>query len=77
VVIAQSQISEGYELKTFRCTVFASKSAMSEDYIQAMGRTLRADALHKNLFVHLVVKGGADERCHKTILSGKDFQERL
>jgi hypothetical protein len=77
IVIAQSQISEGYELKTFRCTVFASKSAMAEDYIQAMGRTLRADALHKNLFVHLVVKGGADERCHKTILSGKDFQEKL
>lgn len=77
IVIAQSEISEGYELKTFRTTVFASKSAMAESYIQSLGRTLRMDALNKNLFIHLVVKGGADERCHKTILAGGDFQERL
>jgi intein/homing endonuclease len=77
IVIAQSEICEGYELKTFRTTVFASKSAMAESYIQSLGRTLRIDALNKNLFIHLIAKGGADERCHKTILAGGDFQEML
>lgn len=77
IVIAQAAISEGYELTTFRTIVFASKSPFSEDYIQSLGRTLRMNALHPNLFIHLIVKGGADERCHKSIMSGHDFQEKL
>lgn len=77
IVIAQTSICEGYELKTYRTTVFASKSHAVEDYIQSLGRTLRMNALHSNLFIHLIVKGGADERCHKSIMEGKDFQEKL
>lgn len=77
IVIAQASIAEGYELKTFRTVVFASKSHSVEDYIQAQGRNLRQDALYKNLYIHLIVKGGADERCHKSILEGKDFMERI
>jgi len=77
IVIAQASISAGYELPSFRCTIFASKSYRVVDYIQALGRTLRANALKENLFVHLVVKGGPDEACHKAIMSGQDFQEKL
>lgn len=77
IVIAQASISAGYELPSFRCTVFASKSYRVVDYIQALGRTLRANALNENHFVHLVVKGGTDEACHKTIMAGEDFQEML
>lgn len=77
VVIAQCGISSGYELKTFDCVIFASKSFKFLDYDQGIGRVLRADALKKNLYIHLVVKGGVDEACHETILSGKDFQEKI
>lgn len=77
IVVAQCSISSGYELKTFDCVIFASKSFKFLDYDQGIGRVLRADALKKNLYIHLVVKGGVDEQCHKTILSGQDFQEKI
>lgn len=77
VIVAQSNISSGYEWKTCQCVIFASKSNRYTKYLQALGRPLRADALKKNLFIHLIVKGGTDEACHKTILSGQDFNEKL
>ncbi len=77
IVIAQSGISAGYELKSIPCVIFASKSNKFLDYDQGLGRVLRADALKKNLYIHLIVKGGADEDCHKTIMSGEDFQEKI
>jgi superfamily II DNA or RNA helicase len=77
IVIAQSGISAGYELKSIPCVIFASKSNKFLDYDQGLGRVLRADALKKNLYIHLVVKGGYDEDCHDTIMSGKDFQEKI
>lgn len=77
IVIAQSGISAGYELKSFACTIFASKSNKVVDYIQSLGRTLRADALKKNLFIHLIVRNGIDEHCHKSILDGEDFAELI
>jgi superfamily II DNA or RNA helicase len=77
IVIAQCGVSAGYELPDFRCTVFASKSYRVLDYLQGLGRTLRANNLQKNLFVHLVIKGGVDEACHKSIMAGEDFQEKI
>lgn len=77
IVIAQSGISAGYELKSFNVVIFASKSYRYLDYIQGIGRVLRADALKKNLYINLVIKGGMDEACHKAIESGMDFQERI
>lgn len=77
IVVAQCSISAGYELPSYPCVIFASKSFRYLDYDQGIGRVLRANALKKNLFIHLVVKGGVDEDCHKTILSGKDFQEKI
>lgn len=87
IVIAQASISSGYELKSFPCVVFASKSNKLVDYIQGLGRVLRADAIKKNLYVHLVTKynagtakkkkQGADEACHESIMAGEDYQEAL
>ena len=77
IVIAQSSISSGYELPSFPCVIFASKSYLFRDYEQGLGRVLRANKLKKNLYVHLVVEGGVDQDCHDSIISGADFQEKL
>lgn len=76
IVIAQSSISAGYELPSFPCVIYASKSWQFVDYQQSLGRVLRANHLKKNLYIHLVVKG-TDSDCHEAILSSQDFQERL
>lgn len=76
VIVAQSSISAGYELPSFPCVIFASKSWQFVHYEQALGRVLRSNALKKNLYIHLLVKG-VDSDCHEAILSGADFQERL
>lgn len=77
IVVAQSSISAGYELPSFPCVIYASKSYRYVDYEQSLGRVLRANHLKKNLYIHLVVKGDADEACHETIMSGQDFQEKV
>jgi superfamily II DNA or RNA helicase len=77
IVIAQSSVSSGWELPSFPCVVYASKSWRYVDYEQGIGRVLRANHLKKNLYIHLIVKGGPDEDCHKAIMSGVDFQEKL
>lgn len=77
VVIAQASISSGYELPSFPCVVFASKSWRAVDLDQAYGRVLRANKLKKNLYIHLIVKGGPDEACHDAVMSGKDFYEMV
>lgn len=76
IVIAQSSISAGYELPSFPCVIYASKSWQFVNYEQSLGRVLRSNALKKNLYIHLVVKG-ADSDCHDAIMSGQDFQEKL
>ena len=77
IVIAQASISAGYELPTFPCVVFASKNYKYLDYEQGKGRVLRANAIKKNIYIHLVVKGGVDEECHKAIMAGQDFHEKI
>ena len=77
IIIAQSMISEGYELPSFPCVIYASKNYRVHHHLQSLGRVLRSNALKKNLYIHLIVKGGMDELCHKAILSGVDFDERL
>jgi superfamily II DNA or RNA helicase len=76
IIIAQSSISSGYELPSFPCVIYASKSWRFVDYEQSLGRVLRANHLKKNLYIHLVV-AGCDKDCHDTIMSGQDFQEKL
>jgi hypothetical protein len=46
-------------------------------YEQGLGRIMDSQHIKKNLFIHLVVKGGADESCHNAMMSGQDFQEKL
>jgi len=76
IIIAQNSISSGYELPSFPCVIYASKSWRFVDYEQSLGRVLRANHLKKNLYIHLVVEG-RDKACHDTIMSGQDFQEKL
>lgn len=76
IIVAQSSISSGYELPSFPCVIYASKSWRFVDYEQSLGRVLRANKLKKNLYIHLVVEG-CDKACHDTIMSGQDFQEKL
>ena len=76
IIVAQSSISSGYELPTFPCVIYASKSWRYVDYEQSLGRVLRSNHLKKNLYIHLVVEG-CDKDCHDTIMSGQDFQEKL
>lgn len=77
IVVAQSDISAGYELPLYPVTIFASYSYRFVSYEQGLGRILRANHLKKNLYIHLVVKNTVDEECYKTIQSGKDFIEKL
>ncbi len=76
IIVAQCSISSGYELPSFPCVIYASKSWRYVDFEQSMGRVLRANHLKKNLYIHLVVEG-CDKDCHETIMSGQDFQEKL
>ncbi len=76
IIVAQSDMGSGYELPSFPCVIYASKSWMYRSYEQSLGRVLRSNHLKKNLYIHLVVEG-CDEDCHKTIMSGQDFQEKL
>lgn len=77
VFIAQAQVSAGWELKDCPVMVFASKTYSFVDYDQALGRIQRADNIKKNLYIHLVVKGGVDEAVHECIDNKRDFNERL
>ena len=77
VFIAQAQISAGWELPEYPVMVFASMTYSFTDRKQAEGRILRANALKKNLYIDLVVKGGIDEAIQKAIQNKCDFDERL
>ncbi len=77
IFICQAQISAGWELPDYPVMVFASMSYSLVDRVQAEGRILRANALKKNLYIDLVVKGGIDEAVYKSIKNKKDFNERL
>lgn len=77
VFIAQAQISAGYELPECPVMVFASMSYSVVDRIQGEGRILRANALKKNLYIDLVVRGGVDEAVYDSIRNKKDFNERI
>lgn len=77
VFIAQAQVSAGWELPDCPVMIFASKTYSFVDYDQAIGRIQRANNIKKNLYIHLVMKGGIDEAVHQTIEQKKDFNERI
>ena len=77
IVIVQAQISSGWELPSYPVMVFASLDYSVVNRIQAEGRILRANALKKNLYIDLVIKGGTDEAVFKAIQNKEDFIERI
>jgi superfamily II DNA or RNA helicase len=76
IALVQASISSGYELPSFSCVVFASCSWSYVDYEQAKGRVLRANALKKNLYVHLIA-GEVDKEVLAALTLKKDFNERI
>lgn len=76
VVVAQSQVSAGYELPSYRCTVFASVSYSFVDYQQALGRTQRANNISKNVYVHLLA-GPIDRAVLACVRGKQEFNEAL
>src|SRR3990167_4143216 len=79
IVIAQSQISLGYELPSFPCVIYASMSWSQVDLIQSYGRVQRANALKHNLYIYLIVHGknSIDEAVFKTLMNKQDFHEKI
>ena len=77
IFIAQAQISAGWELPEYPVMVFASRTYSFVDYDQAIGRIHRANALKKNLYINLVVKGGIDEAVDRSLANKQDFAERV
>lgn len=77
IFIVQAQVSAGWELPTYPVIIFASCTYSFVDRVQAEGRILRANALKKNLYIDLVVKGGVDEAVNKALKNKKDFDDRL
>lgn len=76
VVVCQSQISSGFELPSFRCTIFASESWSFVDFEQSVGRTLRMNKLAPNLYVYLI-SGAIDKAVREALINKKDFSDRI
>jgi len=74
IVIAQAQVTSGYELPTYPVVVFASVSHRIVDYIQAQGRVQRANAIKKNLYIHLIT-GDQSEARLESLKNKEDFHE--
>lgn len=77
ILIAQCQISAGWELPEFPTMIFASMSYSVSDRIQAEGRIQRVNNIKKNLYITLIAKDGVDEQVFKCIENKKDFSERV
>lgn len=77
VLVVQAQISAGWELPETPVMVFASRTYSFVDYDQALGRIQRVNAIKKNLYISLVVKGGIDEAVDKALANKSDFNEKL
>lgn len=71
-LIVQSALCEGWEAPNCSTMVFASLGFSYRDYVQMKARILRINALHKNLYVHLVA-GDADKAILKAMKSSRDF----
>ena len=77
ILIAQAQISAGWELPEYPVMVFASRTYSFVDYAQSLGRIQRANNIKKNLYINLVVRGGVDEAVDDCLTNKKDFDERI
>lgn len=72
--ICQSSVSAGWEINACPTVIFASLDYSIVNYIQAIGRISRINNPKRNLYIHLVVKGGIDHQVYKTVVETKmDF----
>ena len=76
VVVAQTSISAGYELPSFRCTVYYNESYSIVDHTQSLGRTLRINNPQKNLYVYLL-SGDVDKGVRRALATKQDFSEKM
>jgi len=92
ILIVQTGISKGWELKNCPVIIFASRDHKWEDYNQALGRIQRGDNIKKNLYINLMVKydhivsgkggqnidkGSMDIAIGKSLSEGEDFNDKL
>lgn len=73
IAIIQASCSVGFEIPSVPIVIFASLSFSFIDYKQALGRVLRINRLKKNVYIHLIIKGGVDEDVYKCIMNKQDF----
>lgn len=76
IVVAQTSISAGYELPSYRCTVYYNESYSTVDAQQSLGRTLRINNPQKNLYVYLL-SGDVDKGVRKALAIKEDFNEKI
>jgi superfamily II DNA or RNA helicase len=69
--------SEGYNLPTIPMMIFYSYDFSLKNYIQVLGRIQRINAIKKNVYISLIVKGTIDEDIYKCILSKKNFDVEI
>jgi superfamily II DNA or RNA helicase len=72
VLLIQSATCEGFEAPSVAVMVFASMDYSYRNYTQMKGRILRMNALHKNVYVHLVA-GACDEAIMEAMSEKRDF----
>lgn len=71
-LIIQSGVGAGFELHTFACMIFQSRSYPVRDYIQMKGRIRRVESLKPVIYYHLL-GGRCDKMIYDSIEAGKDF----
>ena len=76
IVVAQTSISAGYELPSYRCTVYYNESYSTVDAQQSLGRTLRINNPQKNLYVYLL-SGEVDKGVRRALAIKEDFNEKI
>ena len=77
-ILVNAAVSEGYSLETVPIMVFYSYDFSLKNYIQMQGRLLRINALKKNVYISLVVRGTIDEDVFKNVtINKKDFQIKI
>lgn len=71
-LIVQSSLCEGWEAPSCSTMVFASMGFSYRDYVQMKSRILRLNALHKNVYIHLIADK-ADQAIMKAMQQSRDF----
>lgn len=77
VLLINASCSVGYEIPTFGLVIFASLSYSFVDYLQAMGRVLRINALKKNVYKIFITSNSVDEAIWNSIQKKQSFSDAI